>query len=127
MKSNTNELRKQLNFIFQTICKNVFYASARQKPRQKPQYPYLVFELSELLYDSGCTKYKLEVNCVSKNTEEVEDMADFMQDLINNYNFINEKIAFDTYRISRQKAYEEDKTIQRRRLIFELKAYSREE
>lgn len=123
MKSNTNELRTQLKSILRESCANTCY----QETKSPKEYPYVIFDLSEIQQSCGRTQYKLEVNCVCKNNADAESLADNIQDTLDQYSYMNKKIAFYIYRNQRNTVYEEDKTIKRRRLIFELYFYSREE
>lgn len=123
MKSNTNELRKQLKTIFNEISNNVSYEQAPTPLN----YPYTIFELSEITSEDGKTLYKLEVNCIDRdNVNRVEQIADDIQDRLDHLSFINEKISFEVYRGQRNKVDEEDKRIKRRLLTFELHFYSKE-
>lgn len=122
MKSNTNELRKRIKSVLENYAKSYY-----QEAPSKHKYPYIVFELSEISTIIGKTVHKLEINCISTNNVEVENIADKVQDVLDEYNFSNDKISFYTYRGPRNTVYEEDKSIKRRRLVFELFFYSKEE
>lgn len=124
MKNNTNELKKQLQSILKGICTSVYYEIVRENKK----YPYLIYEIKQLSYEAGCSSYEIEINCVDKNesTALVDEVADQVQNLLEGYEFANDKISFYTYTASRQTVYEEDKNLKRRRLTVELRLYSKE-
>jgi hypothetical protein len=111
-------LRVELQRLFKTLTTNVYY-EGNQDPAV---YPRLVFENSEVSYSDGKTLYQLEVNIIDygTSTRVVEDLADTVQSTLNNYYFINSEIQFVVYKGLRQKVEEDDKSIIRRRLLFEI-------
>lgn len=121
--SNTNELRKQIASILKRSTPNVHYLNF-PKPAS---YPYLVFELKELGTEDGQTKCSLEVNCVAKTQSQVNSLADSVQDSFDHIVVGNNKIFFHAYRNRRDAIVEEDKTIERIRVMIDLYYYSREE
>lgn len=123
MKSNTNAIRKQIRNVILNFCSNVNY----RKIPQPASYPYTTFLLQELQTEYGKTQCRLEINCVSKNAEEVEQLADNIQDKLDGYSYLDDKTSFEVYRLQRDIIEEEDKDIERRRLTFELNYYKRED
>lgn len=131
--SKTIELRKQLQTLLKTIVPNSFH---EERDKDTP-YPYLVFEFNELGYNYGKTTLQLEINIfdyktrfvdgVSVGSRVVESLSDTVQDTLNKYHFINNKIQFATYKINRNTIKEEDKMIMRRRMIFELQLHELKE
>lgn len=119
------ELRKQLQILFKTITANVHYEIA---PDTSP-YPYLVYELSQLTYSYGKAVLQLEVNILDygTSTTTVETLSDTLQDMLNKYYFINDKIQLTVYRLNRNTIQEEDKKIKRRRLTFEIQMHELKE
>ncbi len=111
-------LRVELQEILKTLTANVYY-EGNQEPAA---YPRIVYDLSEVSYDSGKTLYQLEINVIDygTNTNPAEDLTDNIQETLNKYYFINDEIQFVVYRGSRQKVTEDDKLITRRRLLFEI-------
>jgi len=123
MKSNTNALKDCIASLLKEVCENVYFEKSFEK-----LYPYIVYELSETQSEAGRTQYKFEVNCIDKGTATaVDEIADRVQDMFNEGSYQNEKVSFYSYKSQRQTVYEEDKSIRRRRLIFELYFYSKEE
>lgn len=122
VKSNTNAIRVQVRKEIHAFCSSVNY-----KKRPTPiKYPYTIFEMKELGTEDGKTKCNLEVNIVSKNLAEAMDIADSIQDLFDHYSYLDDHCAFETYRLQRNQVEEEDKTIERLRLLFELNYHKRE-
>ena len=116
--AKTWALRVELQKIFKTLTSKVYYEGLQESGK----YLYLVYELSEVSYDSGKTLYQLEVNIFDYGTDTraVEDLSDTVQDALNKNHFINREIQFVSYKGSRQKVEEDDKLIIRRRLLFEI-------
>jgi len=114
-------LRVELKKIFKTLTTNVYY-EGNQDPAV---YPRLIYDLSEVSYDSGKTLYQLEVNIIDYGTSTrlVEDLADIVQSALNKHYFINSEIQFVVYKGARQKVEEDDKLIIRRRLLFEIQLH----
>ncbi|MDY3240746.1 MAG: hypothetical protein SOW80_11585 [Anaerovoracaceae bacterium] len=123
MKSNTNAIRKQIRKEILRFCENVNY---RKRP-QPVKYPYVIFELKVMQVTDGKAQCRLEINCVSNNAAEVEDIADGIWDIFDEYSHLDASTAFETYAMQRDIVEEEDKEIERRRLIFELNYHKREE
>jgi len=119
--SKTTELRTQLQTILKTVADRVHYEEA---PDTSP-YPYVVYELDELVHENGLTILQLEVNALDygSNSSVVEILADSIQDTLHKCYFINDKIQFSIYRGNRNIIKEEDKKIIRRRMIFEIQLH----
>ena len=123
MRSNTNEIRKQLRTVMLQFCPEVDY----RKRRKSVVYPYATFLLKTLQSTDGKTQCRLEVNCVAKDAAEVETIADSIWDAFDGYSHLDAHSAFEVYPQQRDIIEEEDKEIERRRLIFELNYHKREE
>ena len=119
--TKTNELKKNLQELFETLTTNVF---AEDADKDTP-YPYLVFETQELFNVDNKTVYELEVNLLDYgvSTRAIDTLADDMQKLLHQYYFIDEKIQFTVYKINKNTVKEEDKKIRRRRLTFEIQLH----
>ena len=123
MRSNTNAIRKQLRSVMLQFCSSVSY-------RKRPQpivYPYTIFELKVLQLSDGRAQCRLEVSCVSIDAAEVENLADGIWDAFDGYSHLDTHSAFEVYQQQRDIIEEEDKEIERRRLVFELDYHKREE
>lgn len=121
--SKTTELRKQLKSILKLSVENVYYEGA---PDSR-QYPYIVYELSELGFSDGRTLFQMEVNVFDygESSSAIETISDNLQEELDKYYFINDRIQFNAYRNSRQIVKETDKKIIRRRMLFEIHLHER--
>ena len=68
---------------------------------------------------------QLEVNILDYGTKTrvVDTLSDTLQDKLNKYYFINDKIQFATYKRNRNTVQEEDKKVRRRRMLFEIQLH----
>lgn len=121
MMSRTIELRGELQRIFKTVTPNVH----NELRFDYDDYPYLVYELRELDYNYGKSLLQLEVNILDYGTKTrvVDTLSDTLQDKLNKYYFINDKIQFATYKRNRNTVQEEDKKVRRRRMLFEIQLH----
>lgn len=119
--SRTIELRRELQRIFKTVTPNVH----NELRFDYNDYPYLAYELRELTYNYGKSLQQLEVNILDYGTSTtlVETLSDSLQDKLNKYYFINDKIQFAVHRGNRHAVQEEDKKIRRRRMLFEIQLH----
>ena len=123
MKSNTNELRKELTTLLKTVTSNVYWRNVRN-----PQKPYMMYSARELGTTDGRTNVQLEVNIVADTAASVNTLADSVQDLFDGkVDQTSSKVMFYSYRGTRQPVDEEDKSIERIRLMIDLYVYSKEE
>jgi hypothetical protein len=123
--SKTIELRKILVSIFKIITDEVHFENVPEITL----YPYLQYELNEILSKDGKTVFKLEVNILDYglSTSTVEILSDKLQKALDKYYFINEKIQFTTYKLNKISVQEKDKKIRRRRLTFEIHLHELED
>lgn len=123
MKYDTNELRRVLRAQLLLVCPVVYYGWTTAPTA----YPYLVYDLAEVSYDSGKVTYELEINCVGKDASAIITMADQVQALFAEYHYSNTKIFFHCHRGRRNSVEEEDRSLSRVRLTFTLSLFSKEE
>ena len=124
MKRNTKELRRVVAALLSGVAPSVSFSDTTQE-----SYPHTVFDLSQVLYDSGRMLYTLEVNIVyyGDDSTVADDTADRVQELFDGGNYNGDKISFYTRINTRNNVIEADKSVVRRRLLFELNLYSKEE
>ena len=124
MKRNTKELRRVVTALLSSVAPSVSFSDTTQE-----SYPHTVFDLSQVLYDSGRMLYTLEVNIVYYGDDSTlaDDTADRVQELFDGGNYNGDKISFYTRINTRNNVIEADKSVIRRRLLFELNLYSKEE
>ena len=124
MKRNTKELRRVVAALLSGVAPSISFSDTTQE-----SYPHTVFDLSQVLYDSGRMLYTLEVNIVyyGDDSTTADDTADRVQELFDGGNYNGDKISFYTRINTRNNVIEADKSVVRRRLLFELNLYSKEE
>ena len=127
MKTNTNKLRKKLKEIMTGaltgVTDKVYYLNF-PKP---PSYPYVVFELREMIVVDGRTTYQLEVDIVSKDAATTISMADKLGDALDHDAVTTADLFFHSYRSRRYAIVEEDKNIQRVHMQMDLFYYTKED
>lgn len=121
--SRTQELKREVKKILRRHCENVFYEEASTSRT----YPYIVFEIRELSFDSGMALCRMEVNVIDRgdNSESIESACDGIQNDFDRAHAMTARIQFSAYRLDRQIVREEDKKILRRRMNFEIHLYER--
>lgn len=116
--SKTIALRTELQKILKNVTANVEYEEANDST----PYPYVVYELTEVMHDYGKTLFELEVNVMdySPKSRVVDALADNIQDALHKKYYIGNGIQFVSYKDRRNIVREEDKQVKRRRLLFEV-------
>lgn len=127
MKTDTNKLRKKLKEIMAGaltgVTDKVYYLNF-PKPAS---YPYVVFELREMLVVDGRTSYQLEIDVVSKDSQTTISMADKLGDALDHDAVTTTDFFFHSYRARRYAIVEEDKNIQRVHMQMDLFYYTKED
>lgn len=118
----SNEIRRQIVSRLSPICANTNF---RDIPKP-PAYPYIVFNIDEVSDSYGQTRALLDVNVVSKDRKVSLSMADAVQAALDHVNVITEKVFYHCYKNNKNFVDEEDKTLQRVRITFELYYYNKE-
>lgn len=121
MKINFNELRKELKTELDTIVTSVYEGA-----RKPTTYPYAVFEVRQTGESDGRTQCVFEVNIYGEDPADLEDYADDIEEMYDHYEYADTKIAFYTFKASRQPAPAEDRNVKRRRILIDLYLYSKE-
>lgn len=119
--SKTNELRKLIQSNISSVIKS-FNRSADDKDK----YPYAVYDFENIdLLDINRDDLILIIDLwdKGKDTSRIEEMADQIEQLFNAANLPNEEVLPTFYRISRKPIDDEDKTLIRRQLKFQIQNY----
>lgn len=119
--SKTNNLRKIIQSNISTIVKS-FYRTA--DPEES--YPYAVYDFESIdLGDIHRDDLILIVDLwgKGKDTSKIEEMADAIEAMFNAANLPDEKVLPTFYRVSRKPIDDEDKTLIRRQLKFQIQNY----
>lgn len=122
MRINTNALRKSIKTKLDASCEAVYLGTKAER-----SYPYAEYELQALRTVDERTQYKLEVNVYSKASAQAEEKADLIEMGFDHQSYMDTQIAFYSYRGDRRTFLDEDKSVHRVRMTFELYAYMREE
>ena len=119
--SKTNALRKIIQIKINSIVKS-FYRVADEKER----YPYAVYDFENIdLGDINRDDLILIIDLwgKGKDTSSIEEMADRIEKTFNAANMPNDEVLPTFYRISRKPIDDEDKTLIRRQLKFQIQNY----
>lgn len=112
-------LRTVLQSELEKTHKNAYYEEAPEDTT----YPYMVYEL-ESIQDN----FTLEINVYDKGTStgNVEMLADAIEAHFKRFIWRDKEQIFTTYKNTRNNVQEEDKTIKRRRLLFDVYYHGKE-
>lgn len=119
-------LREHLIQLLKTLNNNVYY----EKADDEGLFPHVVFSLSKVK-SFNRSDFILEVNVwdnmeKSENgTIRLEDLTDDIEDLFDEYSFIDDQMQFRTYKSTRNNVEDTNKNLRRRRLTFTLLLYGR--
>ena len=120
----TNELKELIQTKLKTVTTNVYFNQARDTA----MYPHIVFYLKEIdLNDLSRQDYTLEVHVWTKgsSTTGIDDLADSVEDLLQAKNLPQDHILPTFYKRDRHEIEDPDKTIQHRRIRFQVQNYVR--
>ena len=119
--SKTNSLRKIIQSNIGKIVK-CFYRVADEKER----YPYAVYDFENIdLGDINRDDLILVVDVwgKGKDTSNIEEITDRIEKMFNAANIPDQEVLPTFYRISRKPIDDEDKTLIRRQLKFQIQNY----
>lgn len=119
----TAKLREFLQERFEPISPRQHYGSAPASA----VFPYLVWNIEEVTHEDGMTLLELEIDTVDygADTAQAESMADLLQASLHNLHQLTDDFFVAIYRERRQPIYEDDKSIIRRRLTFQVRLHER--
>lgn len=117
--SKTLELRKALLSELKKTHSNCFYEIVPELVT----FPYVVFEIENV-----GEQYQVEINVYDKNTSTVtvETLADNIEKYFYRYIYRDASQFFAMYLNTRNNVAEEDRSIKRRRLLFDLKHFRKD-
>lgn len=119
--SKTNSLRKIIQSKINSVV-SCYYRMADPGAL----YPHAVYDFENIdLGDINRDDLILIVDLWDKgsNTSRIEEMADQIEEIFNAANLPNEEVLPTFYRIGRKPIDDEDKTIMRRQLKFQIQNY----
>lgn len=119
----TADLRTFLTERLQAICPRTYYGNAPASA----DFLYLVWNLEAVSYEEGFSLQELEVDTVDygSDTAPAEAMADLVQASLHNLHQLTDSFFVAIYRERRQPLYENDKSVIRRRLTFQVRLHER--
>ena len=119
----TAKLREYLQSRLGEVSERAYYGDAPASA----EFPYLVYNLQEVSYEDGLSLQELEVDAVDYGTDTAPAaaIADSLQTLLDHHYAITEDFQVAIYRERRQPIYENDKSVIRRRLTFQVRLYER--
>ena len=119
----TVDLRTYLNSLLQGVCERVYYGNAPASAT----FLYLVWNLEAIAYEDGFSLQELEVDVVDygENTAPAESAADNLQAVLDHHHHLCDGFHVSVYRERRQPLYENDKSVIRRRLTFQVRLHER--
>ena len=120
LRINTENLKRFMVRELKKACPNVAYLRATDKT----PLPYVVFELEHKKQETGYLTF-IEINIFddSKSSKTVEQLADNIEDILDDTMFDEETFTISIDLNSRNNVDESDKGIQRRRLLFDAEYY----
>ena len=119
----TAKIRKYFKAILLGALPRVYYGHAPASA----ETPYGVFSLQEISREDGVSLQELEVDVVDYgiDTEPAEDAADAVQAALDHLHELTEDFHISVYPERRQPLSENDKSIIRRRLTFQVRLHGR--
>lgn len=116
----TEDLKKFIVRELKKACPNVAY----QKATDKTPFPYVVFDFEDKKQELGHLIFiELNIYDKSRSTKAIETIVDNIESILDD-TFFNEKnfsVSIDLN--TRNNVEETDKSIQRRRLLFDAEYY----
>ena len=120
--SKTLELRKLIKRQLDTAVGETCYKTAPASV----DFPYKVFSFETIdLNDISRDDIMLDVDIYTKDKEQADTIADSIEPLFNAVNIPSVEILPTFFRVSRKPIPDEDETINRIQLRFQIKSYER--
>lgn len=120
--SKTLELRKVIQSNLSSVAERVYFEIAPAKAT----FPYIVYDLSSTNYGNSPrddVMLIIDIWDKSSDTSVIERLTDTIETLLNNLNNPTPTVLPTFYLENRQSIQDEDKSIKRRQLRFEVQNY----
>jgi len=120
--SKTNALRKIIQSNINSVVKSYYRVADA-----KADFPHAVYDFENIdLGDINRDDLILIIDIwgKGKDTSQIEEIADQLETMFNAANMPGEEVLPTFYRISRKPIDDEDKTLIRRQLKFQIQNYS---
>lgn len=118
--AKTNDLRKAITSLLSTYCDNVYY----KKAKNNADYPYVTYYISKYPIES-ISQYDLEIHVWAKDVKLAENIADMVDNGLNETIYRDSKRCFSIDLNSRFNVEDEDKSIEHIVLRFNLRHASK--
>lgn len=117
------ELRKSIMKILMQYHDDVYY----QHSTDRTGFPYVVYEFPSSFLTQEQETFTLDVDVWDNNndTTVLETIATDIWRGLHKLHYMDEKVQFTIYRDNRLAPIDDNKSIKRRKLIFELKYFDR--
>lgn len=119
--SKTNSIRKIIQSNINPIIKSYYRVADAKSAFPHAVYDFETIDLSDINRDDLILIIDLWGK--GKDTSEVEEIADQIEKILNAANIPGEEVLPTFYRISRKPIDDEDKTLIRRQLKFQIQNY----
>ena len=119
----TTDLRTYLQARLRSVCERSYYGTAPSDA----EFPYQVWNLEAVAYEEGFSLQELEVDVVDYGTDTApaEALADTLQASLDHHQHLADSFQLSIYRERRQPIPENDKSVIRRRLTFQVRLHER--
>lgn len=116
-------LRKEIQSLLKSKASSVYYQDAPETA----SFPYVIFDFPNSFDNFGQDVYNLDIDIWDNkiNTTDLEVLADTLWDSLNKYTHIDANIQFVIYRMNRLALKDNDPSIRRRKLIFQVRFLKR--
>lgn len=117
-------MQNLLTFAYQTL-KKTGYKVFGKKPPLETNYPFIEYEVNQSMRAVSPNIYMLTVTVWdrSNSTQRVETVTDEADAVLEGVSYQDECVQVKVKRQSRMTIPDEDKEIQRRELIYELRVF----
>ncbi len=118
--SKTLRIRTAITSLLKSVHPRVYFEDAKDSA----QFPYVIFE-----YWTNSSENKeigmLEVNVWDSGTDtsQIEMLADRVQEALDRYKYHDDYVFMSIYKAQRSSVRDENKSIKRRRLTFEIQIF----
>lgn len=119
--SKTNSIRKIIQSNINNIVKSYYRVADAKAAFPHAVYDFENIDLSDIHRDDLILI--IDIWGKGKETSNIEDIADQIETVLNTTNIPGEEVLPTFYRISRKPIDDEDKTLIRRQLKFQIQNY----
>lgn len=116
----TEDLKRFIVRELKKACQNVAY----QKATDKTPFPYVVFDFEDKKQELGHLIFiELNIYDKSRSSKNIETIADNIESILDDTFFNEQNFSISIDLNTRNNVDESDKSIQRRRLLFDAEYY----